>query len=620
MASSVEDTTFFVVGKTVYQKPIAKDSVKFAETDFAPTAICVNTSLSLVAVGGAGTLAIYSASGKLKTTVKVRNSVRKLIWHPCGVSDACLVALTEAEVLICTCGEVVEVASFDLSRTPEAEVNIADEPLDPVSVAFGPSTADTGVLSIYIATRDGDFFGICPFVPKKFVLSSTQLKKLINFSVDNQEGAGKQLSWVSAVTRQIDSSPKTWVNEQRAFVFNAPESHVASVQGPFRLQPYPESLYGEETVDFACVDIAESILLIQATKNYVNFYLQPISLNLAWESNNGQEITALTLVNSVKVSSSSSIKKLVVPESHGLVFVETSEKLACIDYRSWRGVLAEAFTVGDVSKLPPSVVTEEPISYIYVNRSNNVLTEDQHEGTIKTWGTPGSTANDTEESYSRLPKFYGIIDSPESYIDQVRSAVSNIALRPKGILPQLKDDVESLEKLSEVSEFYNRGINDLFKQILFTEKHIEAQRNELRRQLEELANADSRKQSLEPKTVSDRVSSAWNRHEKLKSRVVALSEQLADAKNTGKPLGLAEQQWFSELDRIQNRVQEVQRRIEALRANLTAADEPATNDLSNAQVSAASEKRNEGLLAALRNKINLQSSQIRKIEQKIDAF
>lgn len=624
--TSAEDRTFFADGTAVYQKTVSRKASKLVDAGFVPTAISVNKSLSLIAVGGADTLAVYTISGKLKTSAKIKSSIQKLIWHPCGVNDACLVALSESEVLVCSCAATVKITGFSLSRTPNAEINIADEPLDPVSIAFGPPKADTGVISLYIATRDGDIFGICPFVPDKFVLSVDHMKKLINLSLDDkttekeQSGSnGRELSWVSAVTRQLDGMPTTWVDEREGFIIDAPRNYLSSVQGPFRLCPYPESLYGEETVDIACVGIANSTLLIQATKNYLNFYLQASHLKLSWQHDKEVESTTLALVNSVKVSSSSDIRKLIVPGPQGLAFLVKPEKMICVDYRPWQSLLAEALKGGEISKLPPSIVSEEPLSFVYVNNLNTVLMEDRQGGEIKAWETAKSTTNDYENFSQKLTKLQGIITSPDDYRRQVCDEVNSILLRPVEELPTLGANLQTLEKLNELSEFYGRGINDLSKQIIFTEQHIEAQKREARRQNEELASIRARKQSLEPKQLDEKVSRSSKRHSELKSRVDALSQKLSRARTNGKPLGLAEKQWFSELERIQNKMKEYQRRIEVLGTNFSAVGPPSASRQA-ASSTTTGERPSDVAIAALRNQVNLQSSQIKKLEQKINAF
>ncbi|ANB12992.1 Nucleoporin nup82 [Sugiyamaella lignohabitans] len=275
------------------------------------------------------------------STAKRQCEILKVVWNSIASHDSNLVLLLDNGYIrsydivtshkfpdyeLCLLGNgSIDNISEDRSYALDNEDSIQD----PVSIAFGSDADPLGKLTLYVLTKEGDIFGLCPWVPAKFILSKQEVSELFDNAVADQyqykQEHGKesllnshyrdQLAWTTDLWRQIDTSPQEVRLSKRGtlescHVLNRPNIIISrngspqklQPQGPFRYQPFPDTLYEGSAIDFISTDSGSmTTLAVLYSTGRINFYLQDISLDMIWEGANSLSDICLALIESITI-------------------------------------------------------------------------------------------------------------------------------------------------------------------------------------------------------------------------------------------------------------------------------------------------------------------------------
>lgn len=254
----------------------------------------------------------FSAPPRVVGTITIPQgeTVLKAFWNPIGPDDSVLVLLNDNntvrmyDVLTSTLQPDYEHTFFQSQSSGNISLETSFIDSDKVvSVCLGTSSDSFGPLTLYALSDSGDVYGLCPFVPSRFVISNEDLDRMLDESAEAQlesefkQHYSEQLSWISEIWRQVHSSsatstpsPKTYAVQdggrfKTCFTVVRPNRSKLLLQGPFVAQPFPPALYSGEALDIsATATKCMTVLAVTMSNQRINFYLQDISLDLQWES------------------------------------------------------------------------------------------------------------------------------------------------------------------------------------------------------------------------------------------------------------------------------------------------------------------------------------------------
>lgn len=311
--------------------------------------------------------------------LEVNNTVKKAIWNPIHRYDASIVVLTSDNVL----------RSFDLIKsyeTPDQEIPLTSKPtgentfdmtfddFEAVSIAFGTSSDPRGRLTLYVLSREGDIYALCPFVPSSFVLTQRELEDLFDSAVASEyeyrhgeisemvvrKHYKNQLDWSSDVWKQASTSvveTRQSIDDgsfEEYYVLESPKdlntSRLApSLQGPFSLNPYPEEFYYTEGVDIATIDNGACTIVCTTYSNgSILIAAQLHSVDMNWSVSEVSLDLSLVVIESVvlqevvdfKLPSGSLKPTISVPSYSNNVFhILNSHFAHRIDISPWSEIL-----------------------------------------------------------------------------------------------------------------------------------------------------------------------------------------------------------------------------------------------------------------------------------------
>lgn len=194
------------------------------------------------------------------------NSVRKVAFHPHSKHDNTLLILsTDSHLRVFELSLSPHVAEQDipLFSSPRRGYTVDFDIPVPVSFTFGQGSEWTS-WTIFILTRDGDVYILCPILPTKCILPRseiTRLKTLISLdsesarakehcSLAERETCLNQTRWISDILGQISMGEFMGVTASPAFTgldigdmvsFKRPNKvrPTPQLQGPVLFQPAP---------------------------------------------------------------------------------------------------------------------------------------------------------------------------------------------------------------------------------------------------------------------------------------------------------------------------------------------------------------------------------------------
>lgn len=574
------------------------------QTPFTIESISINSTGTFLAIVGAQRLyaCILPSPGFLsrpEETYSVKfwelsghsdAHVLKAIWNPLSRYDSDLVVLTSDS----------HVRSYDLMTNPETPDQVIElsqsqqnsgsigigleDPFEPVSICFGKAGDSHSRLTLYVLSKEGDVFAVCPFVPRSFILTENDLAELFDaavaaeFEYRHSENSAipvrrhykAQLDYISDLWKQ---APMT-ITETRAPHFGAPlvtslvlsrpkTSKTPVVQGPFSLEPYPEEFYSTTGADIESLDAGLTVFCLSFQNGSTMLATDTNGVDLCW-SNNVDLGQALAVVEVICFKG----EKLGVSSDQNKFYITGSKNVFSIDPSPWTQLLLGAIKEAELDELSANLNNLPQSNVVGLVASNDgspvagVATLKGPSGGIytvaltqKLWvDSPPVTQNTGTRSQDikedSTPETATYLGKPFT----AEHALSSISLHPrvansKLLTSHMTLDWETLTTLNQLGEFYSTELGKLHRIGLTMNGRLIDQRSELRRQLEKTASMPERLEKLSCSDIPDRTKEVVERQAKLQERIEKLHSQL----NTRGISLLSEQEkkWAEELKRLQ---------------------------------------------------------------------
>ncbi|KAK6341151.1 hypothetical protein TWF696_008238 [Orbilia brochopaga] len=247
-----------------------------------------------------------------------RSRIVRAIFHPLGARP-CVVVLTEDAMLRIyevefgqegPSGEATE--TFDLKHMLGIErgCSFLVDDVEPASMCFGGVGSIWSMFTLYILTKSGEIYSICPFLPSKWMLDSDFLEELKYELQVNQElrdssdtsipalekHIARQICfWIHEVTRLIRvrglaSKNTEFEDETAGYILpkpTLPDFDTPLLQGPYLLQPAPQETLGdgEFASDIARIGASQyAVIAVAWSTGKVDLMLEFESISPRWHS------------------------------------------------------------------------------------------------------------------------------------------------------------------------------------------------------------------------------------------------------------------------------------------------------------------------------------------------
>ncbi|KAA8916003.1 hypothetical protein TRICI_001818 [Trichomonascus ciferrii] len=346
---------FLAVGNTVRCIDASADSTSgykkldLPSVDFLIHSLCINESGTLLALVGEKKVVACllpptgALSGK-ETCLRVRSrqvgidtshNVLKVAWNPIARYDSNLIILTDDNYLraynLSWSYEDPEYVYCLTAQEDEQHMDESfgldyDELEDPVSFTLGSAAEPHGKFTLYVLTRSGDIFGLCPWVPSHFTMSKEEVEDMFDASVsleyeyrqkpDSKANVRRhykqQLAWASQIWKQLATSmvesklsPDGTLHDYH--ILRRPDRPPQDPQGPFSYHPFPQTLYEGDALDITAVDAgAMTALAVSYSTGRVTCFLQDVSLDMKWKGSGINSDVSLATLESIELPASSS--------------------------------------------------------------------------------------------------------------------------------------------------------------------------------------------------------------------------------------------------------------------------------------------------------------------------
>lgn len=589
---------YFAVGNTIYSTGACVEKV--ATLPFQITHLVLNhPGTTLAAAAGCDVWVLDITSKERQSVFQLPSPIIDMVWHPLGVSGMCLTVLVAGAVVShynSARGVVTETLHLKPEHHGAFDVDFAAD--DTVSLAFGRDNA-TGPLTLFLGTSDGDLYGLCPYVPCEFSLGSENLRDLLDdalasdyrqktevlttTNVDEirhgQQVLTRQLKWVQDIIRQASTQNSDSV------VIGRPQRPPPTLQGPLRLVPFPDQLYGETVLDIASCSLENVTLIIQLMAGYVNFFLQDTPLQLSWSSCLAKP-EPLALIESVKLPQNLDEAKLEVLGQY--VFVQSAHSTLCLEVSGWQNALAACIhSGGPLPALPPTKLHKLDKSLLVDHHTYVAATSMVSYETTK-W------LHGAQRPIDSVPKALPLPDSTEylslvnsNVVDQITGFMEKISLATNVDGPlAITNDAATLAKLNTLAAKFERDMALLYKSISVSVNHVHMLRSELHRQLANAASLQETLRTLDRQPVLDKLAACSLRQENIAKRVSELSKLLLHSTMSPLPLSEPERRFAAEVGRVNDAVGE-----SAKSSTLSARVNRASADVQNLQLASQSPER-----------------------------
>ena len=207
------------------------------------------------------------------THVLNRSPLSCALWHPCGIQGNCLVSITSDAVVRLWELDPNNRWSFDspslavdLTRLAKGQTaqddfsppkdssnrtfSAENVDLDIASACFGgiadPREDVWSAMTLWVATKFGTLYALCPFLPRKWCSSSSALRSvstdltlklqvLCSDDSENVDQAENQLKWTCALDEQDEHARNVHMDSEATKVYSRPDMFgaVPKLQGPF---------------------------------------------------------------------------------------------------------------------------------------------------------------------------------------------------------------------------------------------------------------------------------------------------------------------------------------------------------------------------------------------------
>lgn len=543
-------------------------------------------------------------------------AVLKVLWNPIHRYDANLIVLDSQNII----------RSFDLInsyKTPDQTIDLNSHSVHPqlsefeafsaCSIALGTKSDPHGPFTLYVLSRDGDMYALCPFVPSTFVLTQNQLEELFDLAVAEEheyrhsEGSElivrkhykRQLDWAADIWKQASLTVvETRLSEdglkfEEFFVLQRPSTYLnPQLQGPFSFEPYPDEFYNYDAVDVETVDNgACTVILTTYSNGSILIALQVHSIDLNWAVLDASVDLTLFVIESILPAEAANYPNnyfrpgiFVPPESKNTVYILNSRFIHRINMDAWcsqikaaldEGVLEDVETI--VQNSPSSEVTtllqvrdetyfggvaevKALVKSIIIATNDHVWLEVINEGIIpELLAKKPLDRRDSNLSEITKKRERTYLDDPFN-IDQAfkRLTLNNrqFPLPPRDISvnsPIVPDD-SMLKYFDQVGEFFSAQAAQLHSIGYLMYNRLQAQRNELHRQVTKLD--ECYKNIIEPLkdkvSRKERLAEIISRQQKLEERLHLLHTRVSSASSN--PRSMEERKWKEELERLEKSI------------------------------------------------------------------
>lgn len=293
-----------------------------------------------------------------------------MIWNPIHRYDSYLVVLTADSTI----------RGYDLRDSftvPDQTITLTAENVpgqygllginnfDPISICFGISNDHHGQFSLFVLSRSGDIFVLCPFVPNKFIMTGKEIEDLFNAAISaefkyRQVGGSNstvekhyktQLVWIADLWRQeslniIETrSSKDGTTLEKYFALERQATFATpDLQGPFIFSQYPEECYANEGVDIDVLSHGPlTVFCVTFSDGSALLCAQTASVDLNWAASEVPLNLQLNVVEFISLAGQESCCHVYKPKIIASLafFIMTEHFVHRIDISSWAEPVAE---------------------------------------------------------------------------------------------------------------------------------------------------------------------------------------------------------------------------------------------------------------------------------------
>jgi hypothetical protein len=306
-----------------------------------------------------------------KSIYSPANTIQKALFHPQSKHDNTIVILSsDSHLRVFELSLSPHIAEQDIPLFPSPKRGYTvdfDIPV-PVSFTFGTGSEWT-LWTIFILTRDGDIYVLCPIMPTKCVSTRTavnRMKAIISYrgetarldescSKGEKETCLNQTRWISDILGQISMGDFMGVTASPAFTgvdtgdtvsFKRPNKvrPTPEIQGPVLFQPAPAPMDNVlcEANDIAYLDtegLGVVVITWQGGRVDVGVLLATIEGVWHVKGMTGEELSEITVAayESINLPALPNVWTGIltsVNDDEG-VFVAAGDSVWQVDFRSW---------------------------------------------------------------------------------------------------------------------------------------------------------------------------------------------------------------------------------------------------------------------------------------------
>ncbi|KAL2312201.1 Nucleoporin nup82 [Schizosaccharomyces pombe] len=296
------------------QNPLAESVSNFGES-------VNNFSNSEHQENGTNSLKLSEVTICSVAVINPSSQIVSVRFHPLGKSGRSLVVLTETSLLLYEAGNGVLMPDYEipLKLTHQAS-NSFDADVDlhiPTAFCFSNVSQGWGVFTIYILTRGGDVFSVCPVMPANAMIPQDVLKQIRLILTKKEDDADaenhrRNVHWITKLLGEAalanDLSTSFVISEGSSELFDSSDyvsvrrpddfSFIPSMQGPFLLQP---AVADDELIEDYC-DIYSfgmnpiDVLAIGGSEGRLDLLLLVSEVSGRWSKLNDHGLASMKLI------------------------------------------------------------------------------------------------------------------------------------------------------------------------------------------------------------------------------------------------------------------------------------------------------------------------------------
>lgn len=578
------------------------------EVQFVIKGIKINSSGTLLAIYNESNLVVtcLPSSEFMKTPdslIKVKSFVigdhilnkTKIVdlqWNCLARFDSSVVVLSEdGAIRTFNIDSSVEEPDmlYHLKNSHINQVGYATDVMDdPVSISFGSCSTLSGSLTLYILNSDGDIFSIYPFIPKQIVVSKSQVEDLLNETVlittnniesDNtfqKRSSINQLRFVKYLWEQLPTAPFEIRDSDKLSVLQPDSKDKMMIQGPFTIQPYPDSLYSDSALSISTIKCGlVDILAVTFSHKGFLLLLPDVSATMRFKEEDFEDYVMLNETAAFspvlttlefKSSQTSSATHIASCSDLSCFFIQRGNVIYKASLKKLQKNLNEACIRADIDSLTEllnsgfkselqefcSLRTKETYEGMCILQNEHselfaaILTSlNFHIFALSDIEPNRRKPIITHESGTVYSAKLGM---PFFEIEKmVRDARNTSIKRPSNSISEIKNDETGLRGLSDVSSQVLQSLVLFHKVGVSLNHRVDCQKHELYRQLSTSHDILNRFEVVEKKkeTNAGALQKTFERQNSLNKRIQALAETLHQG--TDLPLTVNERSWFREI-------------------------------------------------------------------------